>query len=52
MVTLVTSLHQPRLAGRVADRVLGIRGGRIVFDGPPDRLCPSDHERVYGAAAR
>lgn len=47
-VTLITSLHQPRLAGRVAERMLGIRHGRIVFDGPADRLSAADHERIYG----
>ncbi|MDX1541658.1 MAG: ATP-binding cassette domain-containing protein [Geminicoccaceae bacterium] len=47
-VTLITSLHQPRLAERVADRMLGIRDGRIVFDGPPDRLSPAGHAEIYG----
>jgi phosphonate transport system ATP-binding protein len=36
-------LHQPDLAYRYADRVVGIRAGEIVFDEPPTSL---DRERV------
>ncbi|HEX6142465.1 MAG TPA: ATP-binding cassette domain-containing protein [Geminicoccaceae bacterium] len=49
-VTLVTSLHQPRLAGRAAERVLGIRDGRVAFDGPPSELSLEVLEEVYGRA--
>ena len=33
--TVVCNLHDVGLARRVGDRVLGLRDGRIVFDGPP-----------------
>ncbi len=53
--TVLCSLHQPELAHRFADRVLGLRSGRIVFDGPPERLDEAALARIYGdglAAAR
>jgi phosphonate transport system ATP-binding protein len=37
-LTAVISLHQVELARDYADRVVGIRQGRLVFDGPPGRL--------------
>jgi phosphonate transport system ATP-binding protein len=40
-VTVVTSLHQPELARRHCTRVIGLRGGRLSFDVPADRL--DDH---------
>jgi phosphonate transport system ATP-binding protein len=37
-VTVVLSLHQPELARRHCTRVIGLRGGRLVFDLPADEL--------------
>lgn len=37
-VTLVVSLHQPDLARRHCTRTIGLRGGRMIFDLPADRL--------------
>jgi phosphonate transport system ATP-binding protein len=47
-ISVVVSLHQVELARRFADRVLGIRGGRIVFDGPPAALDDRALHAVYG----
>lgn len=33
---MLAVLHQPALARRHADRVVGLRDGRVVLDGPPD----------------
>lgn len=44
---VLCSLHQPELALRFADRVLGLRAGRVVFDGPPQRLDASALHRIY-----
>jgi len=33
---------------RFADRILGLRAGRIVFDGPPERLDDGALARIYG----
>jgi phosphonate transport system ATP-binding protein len=34
-ITVVLVLHQMEIARRVADRIIGLRDGRIAFDGPP-----------------
>ena len=47
--TLLMSLHQPQLARRHADRVIGISGGRIVLDAPSARLTPQALHEVYGS---
>ena len=47
-ISVVVSLHQVELARRFADRVLGVRAGRIVFDGPPAALDDRALHAVYG----
>jgi len=47
-ISAVVSLHQVELARRFADRVLGVRAGRIVFDGPPSALDDRALHAVYG----
>src|SRR5262249_22311901 len=37
-VTVITTLHHVDYARRYADRILGFRQGRMVFDGPPEDL--------------
>ena len=44
-------LHQPDLARRYADRILGLRGGRMVFDASPDRLGADSVAALYDGAA-
>ncbi len=45
--TVVVSLHQPEFARRFADRVIGLRGGRIVFDVAVDALDDALLAQVY-----
>ena len=45
--TAIVSLHQPELARRFADRVVGVRGGRIAFDVAVDDLTDDLLDRVY-----
>ena len=45
--TLVMSLHQPHRARLVAQRIIGLRQGRIVFDGPPTVLNDATLEDLY-----
>jgi phosphonate transport system ATP-binding protein len=45
--TLVMSLHQPQLARRFARRIIGLRAGRVVFDGPPAALNDARLEELY-----
>lgn len=44
-------LHQPELAVRYADRVVGLRGGSIVFDLPAAQLSQGHADRLYGGKA-
>jgi phosphonate transport system ATP-binding protein len=46
--TVLCNLHDVGLAARVADRILGLRGGAIVFDGPPGQLSAEHLARIYG----
>ncbi len=45
--TLVTSLHDPALALRSVDRVVGLRDGQVVFDLPPHRVTPAMLAGLY-----
>lgn len=47
-ITAIVSLHQLDFARRYADRIIGLAGGRVVFDGPPARLGSAEVKRIYG----
>lgn len=47
-IPLLVNLHQVELARRFADRVIGMRGGHIVFDGPPGDLEDRHLNEIYG----
>jgi phosphonate transport system ATP-binding protein len=49
-LTAVVSLHQVEFARRFADRIVGVRLGRIVFDGPPAALDAHAVDEIYGVA--
>lgn len=49
--TVLCSLHQVELARRYADRIIGMRGGRVVFDGSAEELSAEVEGRIYGARA-
>jgi phosphonate transport system ATP-binding protein len=49
-IGVLCSLHQVELAKRFADRIIGVRGGRVVFDGPTDALTPEILDRIYRGA--
>ena len=46
-LAVLVVLHQPDLALRHADRVLGMRAGRIEFDAPPAAVTPGQVEHLY-----
>lgn len=50
-MTLVISLHHVELARRYCERVLALRDGVLVFDGPTDALTPAFLQQLYGTAA-
>jgi len=43
------NIHDVALAQEFADRVIGLKAGRIAFDGPPSRLTPDVLTDIYGA---
>lgn len=50
-VTIVVSLHQPEYVRRYASRVIGLRRGTVVFDGPPAAMDDGMLATLYGADA-
>ena len=47
--TLVSVVHQPELLPLLADRVIGLRHGRLVFDQPLTGLDPAMLDALYAA---
>jgi phosphonate transport system ATP-binding protein len=45
--TVVTSLHDPDLARRHVDRVVGLREGKVLFDLPPDSVTDDMLQALY-----
>ena len=50
--TVIANLHTLDTARRYCDRVIGMRAGRIVFDGTPEQLTTAVAREIYGADAR
>jgi phosphonate transport system ATP-binding protein len=47
-VTILVSLHQVDYAMRYCDRSIGLKQGKVVFDGPTDELTTSLLRDIYG----
>jgi phosphonate transport system ATP-binding protein len=50
-ITVLCSLHFLDLVHRYATRVVGLKGGELVFDGLPSELTPQKFKEVYGEEA-
>jgi phosphonate transport system ATP-binding protein len=50
-MTLVVSLHHVSLARRYCERVIALRDGALVFDGPTSALTLPFLQQLYGTAA-
>jgi phosphonate transport system ATP-binding protein len=48
-VTVLVSLHQVDFAMRFCDRCIGMKDGRIVYDGPTSALTPEILQDIYGS---
>jgi phosphonate transport system ATP-binding protein len=48
---VIANLHTLDTARKYCDRVIGMRDGRIVFDGTPDQLSTGVAREIYGADA-
>ncbi len=46
----LVNLHDVELARAYCDRIVALRAGRLVFDGPPDQLDESALSDIYGPA--
>jgi len=47
-ITILLSLHQVELATAFCRRIVALRAGRIVFDGPAEALTPALLDGIYG----
>jgi len=47
-IPIVINMHDVELAKRFADRIVGMAGGSVVFDGSPDRLSDDTLKTIYG----
>ena len=44
----IINIHDVLLAQAFVDRIVGLRAGEVVFDGPPSALSPEVLTRIYG----
>ncbi|MCC6194282.1 MAG: phosphonate ABC transporter ATP-binding protein [Burkholderiales bacterium] len=47
-IPVLVNMHDVELARRFADRIVGMSGGRIVYDGPPQYLTDDVLKQIYG----
>jgi len=47
-IPVLINMHDVELARRFADRIIGMTGGRIVFDGPAQELTDTVLTQIYG----
>jgi phosphonate transport system ATP-binding protein len=47
-IPVIVNIHNVALAKRFAQRIIGMAGGRVVFDGPPDALEDHHLVTIYG----
>jgi phosphonate transport system ATP-binding protein len=50
-MTIVCSLHFLSLARAYADRIIALKDGMIVFDGPPEEIDDNRFREIYGEEA-
>jgi phosphonate transport system ATP-binding protein len=50
-ITVICNLHQVDYAMEFGERIVGIAGGRIVFDGLPSELDQEALQRIYPEGA-
>jgi phosphonate transport system ATP-binding protein len=45
---VIVNMHDVELARRFASRIIGMSGGRVVFDGPATALTDEHLKQIYG----
>jgi phosphonate transport system ATP-binding protein len=48
-ITVICNLHSLEVARAFADRVVGLRDGKLIFDGPVGKLTDAALSEIYGA---
>jgi phosphonate transport system ATP-binding protein len=48
-ITVITNLHTLDIARAYCERIIGMAGGKVVFDGPPSALTASAVREIYGS---
>jgi phosphonate transport system ATP-binding protein len=51
-ITIICNLHFLSLVRRYATRVIALKGGEKVFEGPPDQITEEWFRKIYGESAR
>jgi dipeptide transport system ATP-binding protein len=47
-IPVIVNIHNVELARRFASRVVGMSGGEVVYDGPPQAITEAHLKRIYG----
>lgn len=50
-ITCIVNLHQVDVAMRYSQRIIGVAGGKIVYDGSPENLNQDAIRRIYQSSA-
>lgn len=50
-ITVLVNLHQVDVALRYADRVIGVKRGKVIYDGSPQQLSSEQIHQIYGSEA-
>ena len=51
-ITTIVNLHFIDLAQQYAERIIGLRGGQLVYDGPAADVDEKTFEMIYGRSIR
>ena len=51
-ITCIVNLHQVEIARSYSDRIIGLKKGEIVFDGPSHRLTTERIDDIYGTQTK
>jgi phosphonate transport system ATP-binding protein len=46
-ITCIVNLHQVDVALKYSKRIIGVTAGRIVYDGPPNKLDTKKLHEIY-----
>jgi phosphonate transport system ATP-binding protein len=46
-IPILCNIHALDIAREYSDRIVAMRKGQVVFDGPPDKLSPQLEDQIY-----